>query len=66
MRRGSKRWWKLSRELLCKVSKPSSPALRLEDGTWLVQPAAKANALADAFLAKWTLPEPVVNEFTGQ
>eukprot|EP00969_Alexandrium_andersonii_P243710 10766279-Alexandrium_andersonii.AAC.1 len=53
MRRGSKRWWRLSRELLHKVTKSCSPALRLEDDTWVVQAREKADALADAFLSKW-------------
>eukprot|EP00969_Alexandrium_andersonii_P221810 9796252-Alexandrium_andersonii.AAC.1 len=51
--RGSKRWWRISRELLSKISKPASPALRLPDGSWAVQAHTKANALADAFVSKW-------------
>eukprot|EP00969_Alexandrium_andersonii_P039415 1726875-Alexandrium_andersonii.AAC.1 len=63
MRRGSKRWWRLSTVLLSKVTKVASPALRLPDGTWAIQPKDKANALADAFLSKWQLPDGDENEF---
>eukprot|EP00969_Alexandrium_andersonii_P370611 15477666-Alexandrium_andersonii.AAC.1 len=48
---------------MSKVTKPSSPALRLPDRTWVTQPQEKAELLAATFSRKWILPPQVINEF---
>ena len=63
-RGGSKQWWTLSRELLSQQAKVQSiPALKSEDGTWMYEPASKADLLAGPFSAKSCIPEPVENEY---
>eukprot|EP00969_Alexandrium_andersonii_P122075 5396925-Alexandrium_andersonii.AAC.1 len=47
-----------------KISKSTSPALRLPDRTSVVQPRFKANVFADCFLEKWALPAESENEYT--
>ena len=61
LKKGSKQWWRLNRELLDKKSKLSSiPPLR--DGTsWVDDSKSKANLLARNFEAKATLPNEVVD-----
>eukprot|EP00969_Alexandrium_andersonii_P064174 2826707-Alexandrium_andersonii.AAC.1 len=48
-----------------KISKTSSPALRLPDHTWAVTPRDKANAFADCFVGKWSLPGIFQNEYSA-
>ena len=59
--KGSKRWWKLNRELLQKKAKISSmPPLR--DGTnWLDDAKMKADHLAATMAKKATLPPEAVD-----
>ena len=64
-RRGSKQWWTLSRELLMQRTKIESiPALKADDGSWVHNPAGKAELLAGTFNGKNVLPELVENEYT--
>ena len=62
--RGSKKWWKVSHQLLSHVHKPTSSPLKRPDGTWALSAGAKADLFARAFNQKWRLPAPVVNEFS--
>ena len=62
--RGSKKWWKVSHQLLSHVHKPTSSPLKRPDGTWALSARAKADLFARAFSHKWRLPAPVVNEFS--
>ena len=65
LRRGSKEWWKLSRQLLGRVAASSGmPALRDASGTWVFESKDKANLLASTFSAKFGLPAAVQNEFS--
>lgn len=55
--KGSKRRWKLNRELLNKKASSSHlPTLKSHAGSWVSDPVAKADLLADAFEAKYVLP----------
>jgi hypothetical protein len=57
-RRGSKSWWARTRRLLqMRGSVSSIPALKNADGEWILDPAAKANLLADTFASKYALCE---------
>lgn len=57
LKRGSKRWWVLNRQLLHKTSKTTSiPPLRGKDSNWIMDPPEKAQLLADTFADKCTLP----------
>ncbi len=57
--RGSKRWWSLSRELLCKTAPLSTvpPMKTAANQPWITAPEDKANLLANTFREKWRLPE---------
>ena len=59
--RGSKRWWRINRELLHrKANLASIPPLR--DGSdWLVDSKAKADAFATTFASKSKLPDEIVD-----
>ena len=61
LKRGSKQWWSLNRELLNKKAKISSiPPLR--DGpNWLADPKEKANLFAKTFSDKAKLPAEAVD-----
>ncbi len=62
-KRGSKRWWKISNEIMDKsASKCAIPALRSESG-WLYEPSSKA-LFADVCSSKFVLPETEFNEFS--
>ena len=57
LKKGSKEWWKLNRELLNRKNKCSSiPPLR-QDGEWKKSPYEKANTFAQKFQEKCSLPE---------
>ena len=59
--RGSKQWWRLNIQLLHKKCKSSSvPPLKVED-EWILEPTGKANAFAQAWLAKSALPDEHVD-----
>ena len=59
LKKGSKQWWSLNRQLLNKTAKTSSiPPLRDSKGAWIVDPREKAQHLSDAFAAKCALPPP--------
>ena len=63
LRRGSKAWWRLASEIMNRKSGRSGvPALQRDNGTWERTAAGKAQLLADAFNARFFLPEAVVNE----
>eukprot|EP00969_Alexandrium_andersonii_P040248 1764416-Alexandrium_andersonii.AAC.1 len=47
-----------------KITKTASPALRNEEGQWIVESSSKAELFAISFAAKWALPCAVENEFT--
>ena len=58
--RGSKRWWRVNRELLDKKASLSSISpLKASDGRWLLDPIDKANELANTFMNKSKLPPAV-------
>ena len=58
--RCSKRWWKLSGQLLDKTApRTSTPSLKPVDGHWLHQPALKAQLFADTFAANFILPDNI-------
>ena len=54
--RGSKRWWKLNRELLNRQSRIASIPPLKKDEQWMHTPQDKANSLMDSFANKCTLP----------
>ena len=66
LKRGSKAWWKISKQLMMKSTSPCSiPALRHVDGkTWARTKKEKAELLVDTFAKKWVLPEPHENTYS--
>ena len=61
LRRHSKQWWRINRELLRKkASMTSIPTLR-DDSGWLTDAKDKADAFARTFSGKAQLPEEVVD-----
>ena len=61
LKKGSKAWWRLNRELLNRKTKCSSiPPLR-DGSAWIQDSKAKANLFAKTFDAKATLPAEVVD-----
>ena len=65
LRKGSKHWWKLSRQLLNRPEATSNiPALRRPDKSWARTPIEKAYILLQSFGTKWQLPEPITNEYS--
>jgi len=65
LRRGSKQWWRLSRELMCKAPGSScTPALKDSAGEWVVDAVGKADLFATTFEKKFWLPEVESNEFS--
>ena len=64
--RGSKAWWKLSKELMLQA-RPCSPIPALLDtgGKWITEASDKANLFAHSFLAKSELPTIITNEFSS-
>ena len=64
-KRGSKRWWKLSTEIMDKSGKSCSvPALKTPSG-WVTDPLGKADLLADTFSSKFGLPDVEINEYSA-
>ena len=59
--RHSKQWWRLNRELLRRRTNLSSVPTLKEDGQWLSEAKAKADAFARTFAAKAALPEEKVD-----
>eukprot|EP00959_Pyramimonas_sp_CCMP1952_P403700 8459644-Pyramimonas_sp.AAC.1 len=47
-----------------RTSKPSSSALKRSNGSWALSRDAKAEVFADCFVAEWSLPTEVQNEFS--
>ena len=61
LKRGSKQWWKLNRELLDKKAKISSiPPLR-DGSTWLANGKDKADLFAKTFSEKSELPKEEID-----
>lgn len=61
----SKKWWKLSNELLMKSTVCfSTSQLQLHDGTWITDSAFKAKVFSETFVNKCNLPPAVENEFS--
>ena len=59
LRRGSKQWWSLNRQLLHKTSKVESiPPLKDDKGNWVTEREDKAQLLAATFESKSSLPPP--------
>eukprot|EP00969_Alexandrium_andersonii_P004119 178474-Alexandrium_andersonii.AAC.1 len=50
---------------MSKATKSSSPALRLPELSWVIQPQAKAEMLAVTFSRKWIRPPAVIDEFAA-
>jgi hypothetical protein len=64
-RRGTKRWWCLSRELLSQQARPQSRnALKSAGGGWVPEPGDKADLLATTFGSKNVLPQLATNEYS--
>ena len=64
-KRGSKKWWTKSRELLQQKAKISSiPALKDQGGEWIHDAEAKANLFANTFKDKFKLPDKQENEYS--
>ena len=64
LRRGSKAWWRVSDQILSRVSKPVSSPLKRPDGSWAVSSLEKADVFAASFASKWDLPLPENNIFS--
>ena len=65
MKSGSKLWWKTSGEMLGKAAKVcSTPALRKDDGSWIMDGVAKAGHLAQTFANKNKMPEQETNKYS--
>ena len=61
LKRSSKQWWQLYRELLQRKTKCSTiPPLR-KDQTWVEEPKQKADLFAETFAQKAELPPEVVD-----
>ena len=57
---GSKKWWRLHREVMQRSAKASSiPPLKNGDGAWILGARDKANLLATTLSTKCTLPPEV-------
>ena len=53
LRRGSKKWWRLSNELLGKSNKSTSfPPMKYDDGSWALDAKSKADGFANFFKSK--------------
>lgn len=66
IRRGSKQWWKLARQLLNQRSAPSSvPALQSSTGEWIMDAKAKSMELASCFSSKFGFRPAELNEFSA-
>ena len=64
-RRGSKLWWRLADQIAHRSGGPRGiPALKRDDGTWVLASDDKANLLADTFCAKSGLPRLEENEYS--
>ena len=62
--RGSKKWWKLNRELLQKKASISSiPPLKYASGQWILESKAKADLFAQTWGAKYQLPAEIEDRF---
>ena len=56
--KGSKRWWRLNRELLHSAPcRHATPSLKNALGSWVHDPAEKANLFSETFQQKSTLPK---------
>ena len=63
LKRGSKQWWSMAKCLMDGAGKRTGiPSLRVKDGLWLHGAGEKANAFAETFSKKFTLPAEVDHE----
>ena len=63
IRRGSKQWWGLARQLLNQRSKSSNiPALKTSAGQWIMDPHGKSVELASCFASKFGFRPARFNE----
>ena len=61
----SKLWWKKAKEVMRHEAQVSSiPALKTNDGVWVLNAQGKANLFADTFAGKCKLPQPRQNVYT--
>ena len=61
--RSSKQWWKINRQLLHNIAKPTStPPLQHAAGTWATHPKDKASLLMESFRSKFVLAPCAVGE----
>ena len=64
--RGSKAWWKLSKELMLQACPCSPiPALLNSEGNWIIDASDKANLFAQTFVEKSKLPAMVTYQFSS-
>ena len=61
LKKGSKQWWKLNRELLERKTKCSSIAPLRDGQEWVNDPKCKANLFATTFASKSALPPEMVD-----
>ena len=58
-------WWKKAKEVMKHEAQVSSiPALKTDDGVWVLDAQGKANLFADTFAGKCKLPQPRLNVYT--
>ena len=61
----SKLWWKKAKEVMKHEAQVSSiPALKTNDGVWVLKAQGKAIPFADTFAGKCKLPQPRLNVYT--
>ena len=61
----SKLWWKKAKEVMKhEVQVSSIPALKTNDGVWVLYAQGKANLFADTFAGKCKLPQPRQNVYS--
>jgi len=59
--KGSKEWWALNRELLQRKARVTSVPVLRDNGEWIRDPKGKANAFAQVFASKASLPPEAVD-----
>ena len=65
--KGTKKWWRLNRELLDKKTKVTSvPPLKSANGEWHLGSESKANLLAAGFREKLELPPDVEDQYVAR
>ena len=67
LRRGSKKWWRLTEQIMNRQANPSFfPALKDTGGNWCVTPKQKAEAFARCWSAKFVMLPEVEEQFFSE